>query len=412
MGSALSLVTRVVLTRSLGPTDYGHYALAMAWAGWAAVAADLGLPTLLVRMLPRYHAGEQWGLIRGLLRTTDQCILFGSTVGALVVGFVGLRLSPSPATQVHAFWAAALLVPLAGLTAARSGALRGLRCVVTSEMRHLIVRGIVLASLGGCLFAAVSLSPLVAVSITWLAFAIALAALSMLLRAALPPQVVRHAPATDTRAWLTTSVPMLLLGAVYLLNRRIDVVMLGALQGAREAGIYSIAADWAGIVTYPLVALAIALSPAISQLYGQNRMDDLQCAVTKGLRVVAPFAAGIMLSIVLAGRPVLAIHGPQFAEGYLPLVALSCGQLVATLSGTIGVLLVMTRHEIILLALNIAAATVNICLNAVLIPRWGMQGAAFATATSVTATAVAGAWLVRRHLAINSTIFARLHVRS
>lgn len=406
-GSTLSLVTRVVLTRSLGAVDYGHYSLATAWAAWAATVADLGLPTLLVRALPRYRSEAQWGLIRGLLRRTNQCILLVSAIGVLVVGFVGLRLSPSPETQVHTFWVAALLVPLHALIMARSGALRGLRRVVTGELRHLILRAVLLALLACCLVAAIPLSPLIAVSITWLTMGITLVALSWLFRAAMPPQATHHAPLMDTGAWLKASLPMLALGSLFVLNRRVDMVMLGALHSARAAGIYSIASDWAGIVTYPFLALGVALSPIISQFYSLSRMGDLQRATTTGLRVAAPLAAAIVFAIVVAGRSILAIHGPNFAEGYVALVVLSGGQLVLTFAGPIGPLLVMTRHEVTLLALSLATAVLNLSLNAILIPRWGICGSAVATTTSTVAMALTGVWLVRHYLGINSTIFAR-----
>ena len=91
---------------------------------------------------------------------------------------------------------------------------------------------------------------------------------------------------------------------------------------------------------------------------------------------------GILLAVF--GYWFLLVFGKEFTQAKSALSVLVIGNIFMSLMGTAPAVLVMSGKERIALKGFGAGATLNIFLNALLIPKWGMEGAALATATSIT----------------------------
>jgi O-antigen/teichoic acid export membrane protein len=116
----------------------------------------------------------------------------------------------------------------------------------------------------------------------------------------------------------------------------------------------------------------------------------------------------LALAFIIFRRPLLLVFGAPFAAGTTALSLLCVGHIVNMFAGAIGLLLVMTGHEREVAFVSTAGALLNFVLCILLIPRWGMAGAAAGAATSMI---IWNLWLARRVwrlLGIRSTIFARV----
>ncbi len=96
----------------------------------------------------------------------------------------------------------------------------------------------------------------------------------------------------------------------------------------------------------------------------------------------------IFLVLIVSGGDILRIFDVRFASGAIPLLALAIGQLVTAGTGSCGQILAMSGHQYLKLFGDLAMAVGNVVLNLILIPRWGIMGAAVATAISVAAVHV------------------------
>ena len=83
---------------------------------------------------------------------------------------------------------------------------------------------------------------------------------------------------------------------------------------------------------------------------------------------------------MLFGYVVLGIFVSDFTAGYVALLVLLAGQLINAVSGPVGYVMTMTGHQHRAARIIGVCAFVNIVLNAMLIPLFGMSGAASATA--------------------------------
>jgi O-antigen/teichoic acid export membrane protein len=122
--------------------------------------------------------------------------------------------------------------------------------------------------------------------------------------------------------------------------------------------------------------------------------------------VATLLALPIFLIFALFARPVVTlVFGAAYAGAAAPLAILASGQLVNATAGPVAALLSMTGHERDVGAVFTMAAIINVLLNIFLIPRFGINGAAAATAVSLAFWNIALFVRVRSRLGISSTAF-------
>ncbi len=405
----LMLLTSVILARWMGAEGYGVYATAMALVALLSVPTALGLPTLTVRLMATYRLQEQWNLMRGYLtRSTQAVFLLSLLIAASASGVIILLGDRFEFANQPVFLLALALIPLMGLNALRSAALRGLHRVVLGQLpESLIMPGLFLALIGG--WALVDgnsdvLVPQFAILARLLAVTVAFLLGSWFLLRHLPLALRAVKPSYELKTWARSAAPLLLIGGLSIVTTQTDVLMLAAIQGAESAGIYQAAARGAELVALSLTAINMAIQPTISRLHAAGEMQHLQRVVTKAARATLMLALPAALVLILLARQILGVvFGTEYEVGASCLAILCAGQLINSGAGSVGLILNMTGHERdSAFGLGIGALT-NVTLNAALIPMWGIAGAALATALSLIAWNVVLALRVYQRLGLDST---------
>ena len=225
-------------------------------------------------------------------------------------------------------------------------------------------------------------APLV-MSLNVLGVLIALAVSNFFYRSSIPVSVKDVLPRYETRMWVRNALNLVLLSGFYMINAQTDVLMLGSMIGPREAGLYHVASRLAGLVTLVLMAVNAVSSPLISRLYSQGDLKELQQLITKTARVITALSIPSALVLILFGDWFLSLFGPEFSAGEQVLVILVLSQIVNALMGSVGFLLIMTGYERDATIAVGVSSLVNVVLNAILIPKYGVEGAAIATAVSI-----------------------------
>jgi O-antigen/teichoic acid export membrane protein len=242
-----------------------------------------------------------------------------------------------------------------------------------------------------------------------LAVAIALSVAMVLLRrgikAAGGPPALPEAR-YQIRAWMIRALPLVLMGSMFLVNSNADILMLGALAGPGDAGLYKAASRGAELVTFGLLAVSVPLGPAVARMYAAGDSKLLQRTVTRWARLAFVPAASLAAGFILWGQSFLALFGPDFVtdKARTTLAILSAGQLFNVAAGPVGLLLIMTKKERMAAVGVTLAAGINIAMNAVLIPLYGLEGAAVATVISMVAWNLMLVFFVRAHLHINPAV--------
>ena len=186
------------------------------------------------------------------------------------------------------------------------------------------------------------------------------------------------------------------------------MLVLGLIGDAESVGVYQAAAKTATLVTFVLYAVNTVAAPRFATLYAQGRTGELAALVRQAAHAIFWPTLGVVAFLVAAGRPVLRLFGPAFDAAYAPLVLLVLAQLVNAGVGSVAYLLNMTGRQRHTMWVVGCCAVANVALNAVLIPRLGLLGAALASGLSIVAWNL---WLHRivvRELGFSPSILAAL----
>ena len=224
----------------------------------------------------------------------------------------------------------------------------------------------------------------------------------------LPVEIRQATPEYSKQEWLKMSLPMFFIAGMNLLLQQTDIMMIGAMIGTDQAGIYGAAARIAALVTFGLTAVNSIVAPLISEYFSANKLQELQRMITLAARGIFVFTIAICTMLFILGVFILGLFGNEFVVGYEPLTILLIGQAVSAIAGSVGFLMVMTGHQVTAAKIIGSSAVINIVLNATLIPVFGIVGAAISTAISTALWNIIMLYYVKHNLDINPTVFARL----
>ena len=407
----LLFLSNILLTRILGVEGYGVYTYSMSWVLLLNIVATLGSQNLLVREVSANLTQQKWGLIRGLLQWSNTIVLIFSVAVAIVTGAIALafRETANPQTLMT-LWIALILVPLTAVTTLRQSAMRGFRHIVQGQLPENILQPIFFMVLVGAtlVFGLKDLNPSWVMTLRVIAGACTFAIGAFLLVRVIPQPVKETKPQYASKEWLPSMLSMLFMAGAATLFTRSDAVMIGMLNGTAEVGLYAVALRGARFVVMSLQIGSTVLGPHVASLYAEGNIEKLQDLTTKSIRTIMAYALPVGLGLIVFGRWFLAIFGPEFKQAYLVLVILCIGQLVNAATGSVSLLLIMTHHERDNAIVTGTTAVLNGILNLVLIPQWGAQGAAIATATATIISNIWLALLVYKRLGIHCTVLGKL----
>jgi O-antigen/teichoic acid export membrane protein len=406
----LTLTLGIVMARGLGAKGYGVYAYAFALMTLLMVFAEMGMPTLLMREVAASEARQDWPHLRGVLMRALQIVFTAAVtlaaIAALVlwVSSVGMSVSLSKTL----IWVIVLL-PLMALTKVMMAAVRGLQHVVKAKAVEMLVRPVLFLLGLGFLFSFFPdmRLPQYAMAVHFGAAIAVLCAAAVLLYRYLPRPARATAAQYQTRQWLASAMPLTLMGGAGIINNQTDILMLGFFRAPEDVGIYRVAVQGAVLVAFGLQAANAVIAPQFARLYAQGDEARLQRLVTVSARIILLVALPVALTFILAGGAIaIWVFGSEFARSHTSLAILATGQMINAAMGSVGFLLNMTGHERDTARTLLITAVMNVLLNLLLIPPFGMAGAASATAISLVAWNILLCRLVMVRIGINSTAFA------
>ncbi|WP_347404772.1 polysaccharide biosynthesis C-terminal domain-containing protein [Micromonospora sp. WMMD1102] len=163
------------------------------------------------------------------------------------------------------------------------------------------------------------------------------------------------------------------------LTLRLDVFILGALTSSAAVGLYALAVTVGGFARIP----AEAVRGVFLSRQAEGELGDAVEATTRATRISTLLAA-ISVGGLCATAPVLIplAYGVAFADSVRAMYALGPGLFLMHAGRQIGAYLIRCDRPLVVSAFPTAALGVNIVLNLVLIPRWGIVGCALAASVS------------------------------
>lgn len=386
LATLLGFVVSITIARLMGPSTLGTFSYAMVCVTLLATFANLGFNVLSVRELAAGREHERWGLIKGFVRFSTLLTVLLSLTVALFVHTLTPWMAPHLGPQVaEALPFVAVATPLFALIRLNQQFLRGLGHVLTSQLPIDVVRPLVFTMF---LFSIVFWGYAgndtdIVLGTQWAALFMALLFGYFLFRSRVPPQCRQHTGEYDPQYWTGAGLTFLAIELMQFLNHRTDILVLGLFVDTSTIGIYSVAQSVAGLATFPLIAGNLVIAPRLAQTHVRGSRGELNQLIGYGVGLVFFASLPIILVCALFTSPILSVWGGSFGVGVDPVRTLLVGQALNVFFANIALILNMTGYERTVFIGTSLGVVMNVVLNFLLIPSYGMKGAAAATVLSM-----------------------------
>jgi O-antigen/teichoic acid export membrane protein len=201
----------------------------------------------------------------------------------------------------------------------------------------------------------------------------------------LPPLVKSVTPA-GMAGLLTFGMQSGLADLVSFFNYKADVFILGFFRGAEEVGIYSVAVQIAEGLWFISSAIGVAIYARVGQLPRQEAAELTARSMRHAIFVIAVLALG---AVLVAGVLMPLVFGAEYAASVTAFRLLAPGIVIFGLGRIFSTYFTnaLGRPRVpLVIAATSLAISVPLCF--VLIPPFGMNGAAIATTVSYTASMI------------------------
>lgn len=163
----------------------------------------------------------------------------------------------------------------------------------------------------------------------------------------------------------------------------VDIIMLGSLAGLDQTAVYAIAFYMASVIAIPQRSINKIVSPLLADFIKNKEWDEVGSIYTKSsLNQLIP---GIFIfGLIWINLDVVYNIMPEFyAAGRWVVFIVGIGKIIEMVTGANGLILINSRHYRVSFYTNLILVAVTIAANYIMIPIYGIEGAALASVLAI-----------------------------
>ncbi len=408
-GSSIAFVLRIVgiiagyiftllITRGYGAEAMGVFALSFTLLQISSVIGRLGMDTALLRFVAEYSSQGKWEIVKDVYKKAIKLVLPFSVLLSALVFFLSPYIAEYMFKKPHLtpyFQIVSIgIVPFV-LLYIHAESLRGLKKIkeymFLQQVGIFIIASIILGTLTlymSSLQTSINLNKLPITVYIFSVFILSVIAYFIWKKYTKkePSQSEKKVPAQKGLSYsyiLSVSIPMLFSSSLALIMGWTDTIMLGIFRTEEEVGIYNVALKISMITSITLMAINTIAAPKFAEFWGKGDIKGLAKVAQQSTKLIFWTSFPILLVFLIFPKPILGIFGKEFKAGAIALMILTVGQFVNAAAGSVGYILQMTGHQKFHQNVILIGALLNTILNYLLIPIYGIIGAAVASAVSM-----------------------------
>jgi len=392
--SAFNLLTRVVglffsyivviwITNNYGASEFGMYTFGITVLGIATLVPKIGLDQSLIRIMSELHANYKISDIVSSLWKVILLVLVLSILTGSLLYFYSKVIAQIFDNQSYEFILKIVsytifpivLIKILSATMQGMGKIRLFSIIslillpfiffITLQVNDLAIKDVQLLEI-------YSISSYVAAIIGFL-----------IVGKVLPLGSITKSRIYPIKRMIKISFPMMMAGSVMLIMTWTDILMLSYFSSDMNVGIFSAAQKVSFLAGMGLMVVNAHVAPKIAKFFVAGRHEELERLVHNASKLIISISFPILLLIFIFPEEIMEFFGKEFIVGSSVMMMLSIGQLINVLCGPVGSIMQMTNNQTIFKNVVSLALIVNILLNYILIPVYGIEGAAIASMTSM-----------------------------
>jgi len=400
-GAGAIFAIQALMARLWGAEALGQYLLAIAAANLLAVCLPLGFQTIGTFFVADYAArGAGRSLRRYMLHAYGHILMPGLAI-LVALGLLLPSLGGS-AARLATVWVPISLLAVGTAVVFLNGAvLVGLKRPFAGFAVDMLVRPLIVGAAFAALVAAGpganGLDTLI--WILGISYAAAAAAhFGFTLHCARRVPEGPHETAGSARTWWYFALPwaIVALSADFFFD--LDLMMLSALMRPDEIAVFGVCARIFVLASFGVNAVYAVAVPGVMEDEARKDPAALQHRIGEANLAATGLALVLMAGMAVFGPFVLGLFGPEFATGAVPLVVLCAALAVRAAFGPASLILSARNRPYASLPAVGAGVLVLVGANLLMVPAWGVNGAAIAAFLALS-TGATGLWLT----ALNQT---------
>jgi len=377
---------RVLVARFFSQSEYGVYSLALIIFLIAASISTFGLQQSSARQIAYYRGKADAAKVQEVISSSLQIALIASILlsGLLFFtsGVISMQIFDEPglALPLKIF---SIAIPFLVLMKMLASIFQGFDEVKPRAYFEDILRKGLFPLL---------LLPVILLSLSFSAGIYAFSASVILTGIAFAVYTLKKVPFTLERHFvinpiskelLLFSLPLLGVAMLSFILHWMDTLMLGYFKTSEIVGLYNGAVPLAQLILLTLTSMGFIYVPIASQLYSQNLIGEMKRTYQVVTKWIFSVSLPLFLLLFLFPETILSFFfGAGYAEAAMALRILSLGLVFHTFLGANGMTLLVMGKTTLLMWASLLAAGLNLILNIILIPIWGITGAATASLIS------------------------------
>lgn len=411
VAALLTFALNVVLARLLDPHGLGLYYLALTVITIGATIGKIGLPNALMRHTAANASQGNWRAVKGVYVQGITLAVVSSAVVAVLLFVLAPKGSEAffsnPGLTWPIRWMSLAVIPFA-ISFLYAQLLKGLKR--TGE--GLLVESVTIPALSiPATYLLARHWGVAGAALGYVAACVAAMVLGVVLWRRSNPAARKIEAAFDRRELLRSSIPLFWMSCLQLVTQTASTLLLGVWRTSAEVGIFGVANRTAALTSFVLIAVNSIAGPKFAALFREGNLAGLERTARQSATLMALFAGPMLLAMLILPGTILGLFGQAYRDGSTALGILALGQFVNVITGSVGYVLMMSGHERTMRNIVGICAAVNLTLNVLLIPTWGVMGAAVATAAGLAIQNLIAVYFVRQHLGIMTLPVWRLGCR-
>ena len=376
----------LLLARWVGSEFLGIYSLANSVRLISEVFGKMGMEIGVMRFVSLLNPDIEKKKIQRLIGSAVKMTMAFSVVimaGLLVSsGFIVTHILKEPPLLKIVLMVFAIAIPFNAITLVVAFATQGFKRLkykifITQFLNPTILLVVMIISFWFISVEVALMAPMLVSSI--IGFIVMFAVLKKL--TGVKNQQLLKAP--FDRELLVFSYPLMFVTILLTLMHWMDILMLGAFTNASTVGLYHPAARTAGLLQALLTSFLSIYSPMIAQFHAKSDQKNMSGSYKLVSRWLLTFSIPVALIFLVYPQKVMLLFGAEYLPSANVLIVLTAATFIHAILGAAQSTLSMTGHTRLLLWNAIGAFIINIILNIILIPNYGMIGAAWATLISL-----------------------------
>ncbi len=394
LGIGCGYIFTVLVTRSLGAKAWGTFTIVSTVLQIISIIGKFGMDLTLLRFVAEYSSQKKWELIKKIYLKTLKLIislsLFLSIILFFLSPYIAKYIFRKDYLTIYFRIISTALVPFVLLCVNRE-CIRGLKKIKEYAFLNNVAVPFFTSLILLVFFSFYKQTFVLIIAYTisiyissFLSFFLCIKKLKLCFPYT-PKKTKKYiSPAYFSyRELLSISIPMFLSTSMFIIMQWIDTIMLGILKNAKEVGIYNVIYKISMITSIFLTAVNTIAAPKFAEFWGNKDIEGLSKISQQSAKLIFWFSFPVLLFFLFFPSYILRIFGEEFIVGTEVLRILILGQFINSISGSVGYLLQMTGKQKVFRNIILCAIIINIILNYILIPNFGMEGAAIASTISL-----------------------------